>query len=325
MKMKQIILSILTVMIVLCMVGCKPYNKPEFVTITPSQTAFLVPLVGDTTDQSVFESEEALNSLKVATKEVQIPKREVKIGRFFTDVEYRPSATLILVERKPETREWTASKATGTSINNQGIMAESEESIGFTTSMNVSAQINEEDAAKFLYRYNNKTLASIMDTEIRAMIEGKFVEECAKRTLEEIQVEKEEIMKVVSDDVIPYFAERGISITVLALKGTLVYENPEIQTSIDNEFKAAQELKTQADINAKNLTQAETTAKADKIEAEAKAEVLMIEANAIAEANQVISASITDAVLKNKYYETWDGKLPATVVGEDANMMFQIP
>ena len=58
---KIIALVELMVMVCSCFIGCrKPYDKPEFVTIEPSQTAFLVPLVGDSSNQASFESEEML-------------------------------------------------------------------------------------------------------------------------------------------------------------------------------------------------------------------------------------------------------------------------
>ena len=81
--MKRIIffVFIITVM-ALSMTSCmRPYDTPEFITIEASQTAFLIPLIGDTGDQGVFESEELLLEAKVATKEIQIPHRWVQTGR----------------------------------------------------------------------------------------------------------------------------------------------------------------------------------------------------------------------------------------------------
>ena len=70
--MKKFLVLALTMIMVCCLfTGCrKPYDKPEFVTIEASQTAFLVPLVGDSTAQSAFDSEELLAEHKVATKEI---------------------------------------------------------------------------------------------------------------------------------------------------------------------------------------------------------------------------------------------------------------
>ena len=56
-------------------------TSPELVTIEASQTAFLIPLIGDINDQGAFESEELLLEAKIATKEIQIPHRWVQLGR----------------------------------------------------------------------------------------------------------------------------------------------------------------------------------------------------------------------------------------------------
>ena len=277
--------------------GCrKPYDQPEFVTIKPHQTAFLIPLIGDTTNQASFESEEMLMQAKVSTKEIQIPHRWVQTGRKHWMGEYRDTMALIIVDRSPVTREWSSTEGVGTSAVNQAIYAESSESIGFSAGMNCSAQIySEEDAVKFLYCYNNKPLSEIMDTEIRARVESKFVEECASRTLNEILTQKEEIMKAVRDDVTEYFAERGITITVLGMKDGLEYDDATIQKSINEKFSSEMKLTTQKNEN----------------------ERIVSEAQAKAEANRILSESLTDKILQKQYYEKWDGKLPTVM--SDAN------
>ena len=205
------------------MTGCaKPYDKPEFVTIEASQTAFLIPLTGDTSNQASFESEELLAQAKVATKEIQIPHRWVQTGRMGWDGEYRAAAKLIVVERKPVTREWASTKETATGNSNKAIFAESIESVGFFVGMNCSAQINEEDATKFLYRYNNKPLEEIIDTDIRSMVEKVFNDECGKYTIEDIRKQKSAIMDVVVEKVSAHFKEYGITITVLGMKASLM-------------------------------------------------------------------------------------------------------
>lgn len=295
--MKKIIAMLLTLVICCTMfTGCvKPYDKPEFVTIEPHQTAFLIPLIGDTGNQASFESEAMLREAKVAAKEIQIPHRWVQTGRFHWRGEYRDTMTLIVVDRSPVTREWSSSKDVGTSAVNQAIYAESSESIGFSAGMNCSAQIySEDDAAKFLYCYNNKPLSEIMDTEIRARVESKFVEECASRTLNDILIEKEEIMSTVRNDVTTYFAERGITITVLGMKDGLKYDDPSIQSSINDKFSSEMKLTTQENENQRIIS-----------EAEAKAE-----------ANRILSESLTDEVLKQQMYEKWNGELPKVTGGD---------
>jgi hypothetical protein len=268
-KMNKKIIALLAsvALIGVLFTGCTPYDKPEFVTLTPSQTGFLVPLEGKTSDQKGFNSEQFLESAKVASKRIQIPHRWSQEGRAEADGQFIPTMALITVERKPETREWTEKEATGTSTKNEGITAESKESIGFMARMNCSAQIDESDATRFLYRYNNKPLADIMDTEVRARIESMFVGECAKRELENVLVDKAVIMKAVTDDVKPYFKERGINITVIGLKGELTYLNPDIQASIDAKFKSAQALVTQKNENDRVVSKAKADADAISMQA----------------------------------------------------------
>lgn len=289
--MKKIIALLLTLVMCLTMfTSCrKPYDTPEFVTIEPHQTAFLIPLIGDTTNQASFESEEMLMQAKVSTKEIQIPHRWVQTGRKHWQGEYRDTMALIIVDRSPVTREWSSTDGVGTSAVNQAIYAESAESIGFSAGMNCSAQIySEEDAVKFLYCYNNKPLSEIMDSEIRARVESRFVEECASRTLNEILTEKEDIMQSVRDDVTTYFAERGITITVLGMKDGLEYDDTTIQKSINDKFSSEMKLTTQENENQRIISEAE----------------------ALAEANRILSESLTDEVLTQQFYEKWDGKLP---------------
>lgn len=307
-KIKKLLTVTAMVLLMLTFAGCiKPYDVPELVTIEASQTAFLIPLVGDVTEQASFESEELLAEAKVAAKEIQIPHRWVQKGRFNWVGEWRATAKLIIVERTPVTREWNSGKDAGTSTKNQAIYAESKESIGFGVGMNISAQIyTENDAVKFLYSYNNKSLEDIMDTEIRARVESKFVEECAKYPLNEILSSKEKIMKIVRDDVTEYFNDKGITITVLGMKDGIEYDDPKIQDAINEKFSSEQKLVTQQNENAVTIS---------KAEAEAQAKILAAQADA--EANRLLSESLTNEIIRFKeaenqtlMYEKWNGQMP---------------
>lgn len=240
----------------------RPFDRPEYVEITPSQTAFVVPLEGQTSAQGKFMSEEFLQNAKVASKRIRVTHRWSQEGRWPNNGKWIPSVQVIVVERKPETREWTEKEGTGTSAKDEGIVAESVESIGFMSRWNCSAQIDEPDAVRFLYRYNNKPLAEVMDTEVRARVAAKFVEECAKRDLTEVIKDKASIVAAVRKDVVPYFKDRGINITVLGLTGEFTYANPKIQEAIDAKFTAARLLEAQRNINDRITSEARATATA---------------------------------------------------------------
>ena len=308
---KKIILLAMLVMLVCALTGCrKPYDKPEFVTIEASQTAFLIPLIGDTSDQGAFESEELLLEAKVATKEIQIPHRWVQTGRQNWNGEWRPSATLIVVERKPVSRSWNSGTSADTSTS--AIFGETSDAIGIYVGMNCTAMIEEKDAAKFLYRYNNTPLETIIDTDIKKMVEDRFNIETAKYTSTELSAKKGEIMEAVKAYVIDYFKDYGITITVLGMKEGISYENSAIQAAIDEKFASEQQLVIQQNKNEANIAKAE-----------AEAQALILAAEAQAEANRILAESLTDEILAQMYYEKWDGKLPY-LYGADGTLI-QVP
>lgn len=307
-KSKKIILVSVVATMMFSLTSCvKPYDKPEFVVIEPSQTAFLVPLIGDTTNQENFESEEMLNELKVATKEIQIPHRWVQTGRWNWQGEYKPSSRVIVVERKPETREWINDGAV-----NEGIQAKTKDDIKFTVNLACTAQIDEANAARFLYRYNNKTLEEIMDDEVKTKITSAIVGECAKYNQDELSSNTEVIMEKVSENVIPYFEERGITITALGLTGDFVYSDS-VQKSIDQRFQAEKEAEAQEIKNQQEIANAETEVK-----------IAQMEAQAILEKQSVMDAEIRLKELENQkaWVEKWNGSVPQVVTGSDSNMYY---
>lgn len=321
MKTKNIIKLVLVVTLLL-LISCgfascrRPYDTPEFVKIEPSQTAFLIPLVGDTSDQASFESEELLLQAKVSTKEIQIPHRWVQTGRRDWCGEWRPSATLIVVERKPVSRSWESGDSAANS-SNKAIFGETADAIGIYVGMNCTAMIEEKDAAKFLYRYNNTPLETIIDTDIKKMVEDEFNRSTSQYKSTELHTNKSVIVETVKENVTNYFKEYGITITVLGIKEGFSFENPEIQKALDAKFESEQELVIQQNKNEAALAKSQAEAEAKLIAARAEAEALKIAADAEAEANAKLTASLTEEILKKMYYETWDGKLPTVVGSQD--------
>lgn len=58
----------------LCNTGCvRKYDVPEYVEVTPSQTAFVIPLESDPEKQAKFNSESYFETKKVAMKRIQVP------------------------------------------------------------------------------------------------------------------------------------------------------------------------------------------------------------------------------------------------------------
>lgn len=285
--------------------GCgilKPYNKPTFETIESNQTAFLIPLVGDTSEQGVFESEALLAETKVATKEVQIPKRWVQKGRMYWKGEWRPSARLITVDRSPVTREWTAESVDGTNAVNQGVTAKTKDGIKITLNVNSTAQIDEAMATKYLYYYNTNPLAQVMDTEIKTMAHSRLIEEVAKYNLNDLDIEV--IVKSVREEVQEYFLGRGITITALGLSSDPVYPD-DIQKAMNEKVKAQQSQEAQAIAN----KTAEDKAKSEAEQARLQQSTLQSQ------------LELKELEIKQTLANKWDGKLSTIQGGAGTNFI----
>ena len=94
---------------------------------------------------------------------------------------------------------------------------------------------------------------------------------------------------------------------------------PESLAKTINEKNAA----VQAALKAENqVKEAEANAKIKIAQARGEAEALKIAADAEAYANDKISKSITDTLVKKMWVEKWNGEMPSTMAGE--NSMFMI-
>lgn len=310
-----VILSAMT----LFLSSCKPYQKPVYKEIGNNETAFVIPLEGDTGNQAKFNSKENLEKHKVATKRIEIPTRWNKTGRYSTSGEWIPTVTVIVVDRSPITRNWEAqSNGKG---KDTAIWVESSDSVGFSMGFNCTAFIKEEDTATFLYWYSSGSLSTVMDSEIRGRVQQVAAEESAKYPLDELRNKKNEIAASVRADIIPFFKERGITITTVGMFGGMTYENTSIQDSIDKVFIAQQEknvslakLDAQKKENERIILQAEGAAKQRQIEAEAEAKAIESLTRAVAQGGDNY-LQLKSLEVQGKQIEKWDGRLPTVSSG----------
>src|SRR5262245_57349858 len=193
----------------------RPFDRPEYVEIDTSETRFLIPLEGDSTEQVKFQSVDFLTQHKVAAKRVQITHRWSQEGRWPTDGRWIATVRLIKVNRSPVTPEWVTTQTTSSGVAIQradkAIWIESGDSVGFSMGFTCTAFIPEEDASRFLYWYPSGSLADVMDKEFRGRIQQAAAEVAAKYPLDGLRSRKQEIADAVKVDVTNFFATRGSS------------------------------------------------------------------------------------------------------------------
>lgn len=108
----------------------------------------------------------------------------------------------------------------------------------------------------------------------------------------------------------------------------IVIDNADFDESYNQAIAGKQqaliEAETQAIENQKAIDKAEADAKVAKTKAESKAETELIEAQAESEKNELLEQSITENILKDKWIEKWDGKLPQYMTGDSQGILIGI-
>lgn len=306
----------------LCMLSScrKPYQKPVYTEVENNVTAYVIPLEGDTGNQVKLNSKEFYEKHKVSIKRIEIPTRWNQTGRLIGDGEWIPTVAVLQVNRSPVTREWQVGTK-GTTNTDQAIWVESSDSVGFSMGFNCTGFIREEDTSTFLYWYSSGSLATVMDSEIRGRVQQVAAEECAKLPLDKLRDKKNDIAASVRADIVPFFAERGITITTVGMFGGMTYENTAIQNSIDNVFVAQQEknvalakYEAQVKENERVVLEAEGTAKQRQIQSESEAKAITALTQAVAQGGENYLA-LKALEVQMKQTEKWNGALPTVSSG----------
>lgn len=315
--------------------ACKPYKGTKVVEIAPNQTAFLLPAVGDTSTQQKFDSVDFLKQSQVAAKIVEITYREHKVGRGWWAIDFVPNQILILVDRSPESRQWTYNPEAGTSGTNQAIALESQESIGFYHGVVVNAVIEEADAATFLYYYGGAGvggdvaetgvqltvgLDQVMDSFVRTWVADKLYAEFKALPLEDGQTQAADIFARIEETARGYFKTYGITILDLGGIEGLVFDSEEVQNTIDQKFERAAQATSQAienqrqiDISRAQIQIAQSQATQTVVAAQAQAEALRLQGEELAQYPDIINYTLA---------QQSRGNVPSVLVtGQDSYTM----
>ncbi len=322
----------------LSMTGCwRPFEPVKLETIQPNEEAFLLPFTDSIENQSSSRTEDYLRRNLVYTQQVKIPQQWVPKGYeiLFPNGVWQDAAILVRVNKSPVTREWTADANSGTSTRNEAIWVMTSDQVEFSTGWTCTARISSrDDAVRFLHNYPNGALTQVMDQEVRAKLQSEFGIEVTDLPMDELRKKATPHIRRVTEDVIAFFQERGITITNLGITGGFVYKDPSIIKTMVEVFNAEQK---------KSIAIAETSAQAEKnktikLESDARADALLTEKKAEAEGirlvadakNYEIEMAIQDpeTYLRLKQFELerdklqkWDGKFPTYFLGNGSQSL----
>jgi len=309
--------------ILITMTSCGPAKVIPYEVIETNETAFVVPLEGQSKDkQGKFMSLDFLKEAKVATKRVMIPVKEYTTGRGPGAYKWIPTVRVIKVNRTPVTREWTDDKTTGTTTKNEAIEVESLDSIGFKLGVNITAMIHEDDASLFLYTYAGKSLASVVDQDVRGKVLSILSREFGSRDLATCKKEKKIIFDQARKEVSEHFKQYGVTVSNLGHSKGLTYVDKEIQDSINQAYVEEMNIQAQAK---KNEAQAKINERNVAI-ARAEKDAALEFAKARIARTQMVELEIKKTKVEafKSLAEKWDGKYPEKMMPANSNMLYNL-
>lgn len=168
----------------------------------------------------------------------------------------------------------------------------------------VQAKIDSNSAFEYFSRYRDKSLediSSILSSTIQKQLETVTTQ---YNIMDVLGAKRDEIVNKALELIQTELAKDGITVLRITLVDTDAGE--EIEKAISNEAVAKKEAET---------------AEYKKQKAELEGEAKVIEAQKEKEANELISKTLTDELLEEKFIEKWNGELPKVTAG---NSLFDV-
>lgn len=171
----------------------------------------------------------------------------------------------------------------------------------------IQARIDREKAFEYFKKYGGKNLS-----DIQSILSNTTQKQLEKITtqyniMEVLGDKRDEIVNKTLEEVKAELLKDGILVERILLVDTDAGEA--IEKAIEKEASAKKEAET---------------AKYLKEKAELEGQAKVIEAQKEKEANELKQRSLTNEILTEKMIEKWDGKLPATMLGQDILSTFNI-
>jgi len=214
-----------------------------------------------------------------------------------------------------QNKVWTSDMNEDSSYD-QSISIQTLDGLDVKLNVGISYRIDPEKVL-FIFKRYRKGISEITDVFMRNYVRDAFVKESSLIEVVDLYGKgKTALLKRVEKRIKEELKEDGIIVEKIYLVGEMVFPQV-VKDAIRSKIQAGQKAQ-QREVELK-----ETLANAEKKKAEAEGEAksLLIRAKAQAEANRIVSKSITPEVLKSKFLEKWNGELPSTITnGADVDM-----
>lgn len=227
-----------------------------------------------------------------------VAEQPVGVGRYFLGW----NKELFLFPTFLQNYTWTQN-----SVNDESITMQTSEGLSINTDAGITYNIQPENVVKVFQKYR-LGIDEITNTFLRNMVRDAMNKVSSTMTVEDIYgAKKEDFISQVNQIVKQEAANDGIDVDKIYLIGSFRLPEAVVQ-SINAKIQATQ--------NAMKVENEVATAKAE-------AQKIIVEAQARAQANKIVSQSLTPELVQYNAIMKWDGRLPS-VTGTSAIPMINL-
>lgn len=215
----------------------------------------------------------------------------------------------------------------GDSSNDESFEVPSNDGKGLTVDMTFTYRYDVDRVADTFTRFKGQSGKDVKNSFIKPNIMSWTKEVTAKYSVIDLLGDKRATLNSELTDYLKQkFEPYGIVIESVSLIN--IDPDEETRSAVQKKVNAQQDLELAkieqqtANVNAeKEKEVAITKANQEKETAQINAESKLIEAQAQADANRLISQSLTPELIRQQMYEKWDGKLPTVQAGNDSSVI----
>lgn len=215
----------------------------------------------------------------------------------------------------------------GDSSNDESFEVPSNDGKGLTVDMTFTYRYDADRVADTFTRFKGQSGKDVKNSFIKPNIMSWTKEVTAKYSVIDLLGDKRATLNSELTDYLKQkFEPYGIVIESVSLIN--IDPDEETRSAVQKKVNAQQDLELAkieqqtANVNAeKEKEVAITKANQEKETAQINAESKLIEAQAQADANRLISQSLTPELIRQQMYEKWNGKLPTVQAGNDSSII----
>ena len=193
------------------------------------------------------------------------------------------------------------------------------EGLPVSAEIGISYHLEKDRIHELFYKYR-KGMKEITELYVRNVLRDNLNKLSSKINIEDLfSNKKEDLFNQVHINMNNELKEVGITVTHVYIIGRINVPDT-VKEALNKKIEASQ----RAQQRENELREAEAEAKKIIAKSRGEAESLIIEATSRAKENDLINKSLSPELLKWKYLEKWNGRLPRTVAGNDSGIMLNV-